>query len=1076
MKAIALLALGFALGLTTVTDASATRRSRDLGPLDIVEYSPHAVQIGGRNGFAKAATDSFNLYGGVRSDGSNDRRPEGLFQTVDFIPDSQSWTSVDLTQNPVRWHVSQFNAGNLDAIANNNAMFCGVEAGEPGFTTAPGYGNNYNDNLDWFGFTNPAQNTNVRLEFDFNHDTEPGYDFFHVQYDSGGVMVDWLVQDGTNKDASGIFTAPVHFDESELFTPPMYVGNPPFLVHLRLKVTSDGAWSDEDGLWPTKGAAQVDNIRVYFNGGLVSQAGDDGVATFEDLGGGTPDTEGWAPAAADFVGDFAKVVPQLRDTDPCRTNISPQLGFLDDGSAPNNAPGESTGGQTSPNWSYGAPGGWVVNYNGGLTLGVQALNNEWRSPEIDWDDTSSTEDDGLIGGAFLRFSVWQHLPLNNGIFWTWSVRSRDAGTWTPWVNRNFVYYGDNGGTYTNVQPDVTDLLVNDPQQVQIALGVADLSAVFAFPGTDATPSPTFDAVSFWRYDLGGPAFATRNIDLFQDGFPTTGETDPDLNPADMYVRIDMARDISTGIQNLPGDSIIVDVVPTVPGTSLDGAPVMKWILEANPAFDAVRTIPAGAANWGTAANGFTRWFGTVTGDSSRTASGASVADRFYFDMPGDGPALAPYQTAESPMFFPGDRIRYFLEATDTGFNTTTLPPDTTGFASGELYSRVFTVRALPTLTDDGGGFDQPNILVINDFGHRGGENDFLGAFGQNGLAEDIDFDTYTVRGPSSLVSNGIGSSGAHGATGPQLGGYDCLVYLSGNLSSGLLSDGTNANGNDKGDDLGTLNAWQNLPGDRFAVYFGDELATDLNRSVAGQTYLQTIMGVQYNDADIKDEIGGHFVPIVQPTGAHPSFAASYIAFGGCLAINNFDSIQPNVSPFSVSTHEFTDGTTTFAPSAAVWHDRTTIIDSTPYRRVDMTFPYGFIYVWDLIPNTYGGLSSRSVLLGEILQGFGHQLGPAVGADPINNLKFGVEPNRPNPFNPSTTIRFTAPTRGPVSVKVYNVRGELVTTLHEGEVDPGQHAVEWNGRDSRGAQVGSGIYLYAVEGFGERVTRKMALVK
>jgi len=167
MKAIALLALGLALGFADVTEPhAATRRARDLQPLDIVEYSPHAVQIGGRGGLAKAATDSFNLYGGVRSDGSNDRRPEGQFQTIDFIPDAQGWTSVDLTENPVRWHVSTFNAGNLDVIPSNHAMFCGVEAGEPGFTTAPGYGNPYNAHLDWFGFTNPAQNTNVRLQFD----------------------------------------------------------------------------------------------------------------------------------------------------------------------------------------------------------------------------------------------------------------------------------------------------------------------------------------------------------------------------------------------------------------------------------------------------------------------------------------------------------------------------------------------------------------------------------------------------------------------------------------------------------------------------------------------------------------------------------------------------------------------------------------------------------------------------------------------------------------------------------------------------------------------------------------------
>ena len=122
----------------------------------------------------------------------------------------------------------------------------------------------------------------------------------------------------------------------------------------------------------------------------------------------------------------------------------------------------------------------------------------------------------------MRFGVWQHLPLENGLFWIWSVRSQDEFGWTPWQNRNFVYYGDGGGTYTNVQTDVTDLLSPVRTHVQMSLGAIDLAATFAFPGNDATPSPTFDNVSFWRYNLGGPAFSTRNIDLFQDSFPNGG--------------------------------------------------------------------------------------------------------------------------------------------------------------------------------------------------------------------------------------------------------------------------------------------------------------------------------------------------------------------------------------------------------------------------------------------------------------------------------------------------------------------------------------------------------------------------
>ncbi len=1042
--------------------------------------NPNAVQHGGKPGLSKASVDTFNIYGGNLK-GVNNRLPEGQFETPFLAPDQQGWTSVDRTENPAFWHESTFNADTLDPAPGNLAMWSGVPAGAPGYATPPGYGNSWDDLLAWSVVTNPTINSDVRLTFDFNHDTEPGYDFFCVEIDSGGVWVPRLCLDGTNKDGGGVFT-PVSYDDTFLFTPLMYNN---FEVRLRLRVISDSGWSDEDGMWPTDGAAQVDNIRVYINGVLVTSNGDDGVATFSDVGGGQFDREGWTPSAADFVGDFGKVMPQLRDVDPCRDNLSPQIGFVDDGTPPNNGAGQSTGGTISSNWNYGVIGSWVLNYNGGLTNGLVPLNNEWWSPEIDWDDAGSTLDDGLMGGAFIRFSVWQHLPLENGFFWTWQVRSTDGvGDWSPWQSRGFVYFGDGGGTYTNVQADVSDLMVQAPDRVQFALGALDLADLFGSPGDDSTPSPAFDNTSFWRYDLGGPAFATRNIDTFNDGFPTNGSFDYSIDPALMSVRLDMARDISTGTNNIPGDSMIVDVVPTLPGSSLVGNPTMEWILEANPLFDGVRVMPAGATLSGTTIFGWDQWTGSAPGDSARVGiTGTVIPDRFVFDFPNEGPAnlSAPWQSNEDAMFFPGDIIRYYISATDDQSNTTTLPGDISGFVSGDGYSRVFTIRALPSLRV-GMGITQPKALVINDFGHRGGENDFLGAAGQIGMLEGMDFDTYTVRGPSSQVSNGIGSAGAHGATGAQLGGYDCLIYFSGNLSDDLLSDGSDDASNDKGDDLGTLTAWDGLAGDRYMVYFGDNLSSFLGSGGgAGFTYLSTIMGVDIQDDNVRDEIDGQASPIVQPTGNVPGvFSQNYVAFGGCLGINQFDSISP--LPGAVSSHGFVNPTTMGLynnASAGVWHERTVTINTVQYQRVNLTFPYGFVYVNDVIVNAKGpgGIANRALLLQEILQGFGHGSGSGLptAADDVPQ-KFSVASNHPNPFNPITTIRFTAPTRGEVSVKVYNIRGELVRTLLNEVVDAGEHPIQWNGTDDQGQAVSSGIYLYSVVGFDQSITRKMTLLK
>ena len=85
-------------------------------------------------------------------------------------------------------------------------------------------------------------------------------------------------------------------------------------------------------------------------------------------------------------------------------------------------------------------------------------------------------------------------------------------------------------------------------------------------------------------------------------------------------------------------------------------------------------------------------------------------------------------------------------------------------------------------------------------------------------------------------------------------------------------------------------------------------------------------------------------------------------------------------------------------------------------------------------------------------------------------------NVPNPFNPSTTIRYTVPSRGRVQVVVYDTRGSKVASLVEREHATGAYSVEWNGRADDGTPVGSGIYFARIEHDGATRTRKMLLLK
>lgn len=86
---------------------------------------------------------------------------------------------------------------------------------------------------------------------------------------------------------------------------------------------------------------------------------------------------------------------------------------------------------------------------------------------------------------------------------------------------------------------------------------------------------------------------------------------------------------------------------------------------------------------------------------------------------------------------------------------------------------------------------------------------------------------------------------------------------------------------------------------------------------------------------------------------------------------------------------------------------------------------------------------------------------------------------PNPFNPGTYIGFSLAERDKVTITIYNSKGQKVTSLLENaEFDKGRnHSVYWNGKDSRGVDVSSGVYLYIMEtGSNYQEMKKMLLVK
>jgi hypothetical protein len=90
--------------------------------------------------------------------------------------------------------------------------------------------------------------------------------------------------------------------------------------------------------------------------------------------------------------------------------------------------------------------------------------------------------------------------------------------------------------------------------------------------------------------------------------------------------------------------------------------------------------------------------------------------------------------------------------------------------------------------------------------------------------------------------------------------------------------------------------------------------------------------------------------------------------------------------------------------------------------------------------------------------------------------FALYQNVPNPFNATTTIRFDLPVRSHGKLAVYNVKGELIRVLLDGEIEAGSREVRWDGRDTAGRAVASGIYFYRLDTPTFRESRKMILIR
>ena len=171
------------------------------------------------------------------------------------------------------------------------------------------------------------------------------------------------------------------------------------------------------------------------------------------------------------------------------------------------------------------------------------------------------------------------------------------------------------------------------------------------------------------------------------------------------------------------------------------------------------------------------------------------------------------------------------------------------------------------------------------------------------------------------------------------------------------------------------------------------------------------------------------------------------------AITNTNILGPNDQ---VGISKFTDLTENFSQS--------TVISTND------GFPIGSL-IWNDTQNA-GYAAAHSSELAKVLAAYFITGITVVKPEPVVPSVFNLAQNYPDPFNPSTTIQFTVPSNGRAILKIFNLLGQEVATLFDGEATEGTyHQVQFNG-----SNLASGIYFSRLEFGGKMQVKKMLLLK
>ena len=966
--------------------------------------------------------------------------------------------------NDSRW--DSVCVGSEVGLGGNYSFWAGVfseEADSLCYVAGQGYGNGWSVCIERsFAYGGG----NVTLNFLYRNDTEDRFDYTFVYCDTtGDGDVVEIVQ----------YTGPVSGVASLPLTPGIELPRVPKPIKIKFCLTSDGAWSDQDGLYPTGcGAFAVDNIVLS---GAISHE-----ATFETS------ADGWELAIPPpgLGGEWSNIY-SLNDLPPplapCACALSDSVLAFPDVS------------------------GFYKHNN--------YKNNLAASP---WIDLKSYDKVGSFG-KIIKTNIYADLPLLNYIFAQFNAQwypeqclQTGKLVTSPWTSNGFVYYFGGVPQCTSILPgtlgtqiDFSAIIPPGAEQVRIALGVLSYCRFFGGCTQVSNTSPWFDNAGLGVYgDPSIPFIVAEESGRAQDNFPENGtlnlfataRVDGSSIQGASQPEIGTTMGDTLVVKGAVGNAEVYVHFRAMPGPGTHPSRLQAWLRQhaISPIDAEFRMARLDTAEFGTS--------GPING-SWMTAYHESDPNFWGTDRTTDPNDITPTGGAwrldndifPDDLLTAGSRLEYFFSANNVGESSFIRDP-----ASGYYEMEILPSSMTPQRTW--------NCVLYVDHANRGVQpyienalSSILGTGSEN--PEGTHWDRYDVNAASSQQGSfGRPLQTDYGATLVQALGYRSILWDSGNLNAFSLIK----------EDADVLLPWLTFTGlgEHNLYLSGDGIvysaireaasepsAAQLVRDLAAVTIRATCSLGNFRNSGCPTSLAPQdLTPCVDvdpvsnsPVANHPARTISHMGQGnGCPELRSFDVL-------ALLTPE--------SGTVAGDEDYASVVKSASHASAVTNAPGRYKIVTDGLSVAHrrdagtacdyvlGGTTAVAERLNEVLGYFGYasQSNPlcsdptlAVGLPPEETpearIRTSLAEFSPNPLAAGREgrIRFTLEYAGQAKVEIFNLEGRLVRTVFEGQAQGGINELSWNGTDLTGHPVASGVYYLRLQTESADLSRRVVILK